>query len=285
MSLDELKALYARVTDEYRKREGIDADQPVSAIGVLLQDESNRYYYARMKSLLGYPDTKYSELPDEVKEALYFALTDQVDLSPYIPVLQDPEMMRPIWYRSAAKYDVVLDNTDNLPPETVLQMYEDIAKSVTTVGNIMDMLQDPQYRGAYVTAKEMLGLSDMKLNQIPCDVLGLIETYMAGHPSAKSGSTKGRRYYRKGSKVYHTMTYSHLGTPAYEMRNLNMHGTPQRNSYTANKYGVRSHQRGYHHFYKDLYTKSGKERMRLRMLPITPDTLKYRIKDQFYYYK
>ena len=285
MSLDELKALYARVTDEYRKREGIAADQPVSAIGVLLQDESNRYYYARMKSLLGYPDTKYSELPDEVKEALYFALTDQVDLSPYIPVLQDPEMMRPIWYRSAAKYDVVLDNTDNLPAETVLQMYEDIAKSVTTVGNIMDMLQDPQYRGAYVTAKEMLGLSDMKLNQIPCDVLELIETYMVGHLSAKSGSAKGRRYYRKGSRVYHTMTYSPLGTPAYEMRNLNMHGTPQRNSYTANKYGVRSHQRGYHHFYKDLYTKSGKERMKLRMLPITPDTLKYRIKDQFYYYK
>ena len=149
----------------------------------------------------------------------------------------------------------------------------------------MNMLQDPQYRGAYVTAKEMLGLSDMKLNQIPCDVLELIETYMAGHPNAKSGSSKGRRYYRKGSKVYHTMTYSHLGTPAYEMRNLNMHGTPQRNSYTANKYGVRSHQHGYHHFYKDLYTKSGKERMRLRMLPITPDTLKYRIKDQFYYYK
>ena len=285
MSLDELKVLYTRVTDEYRKREGIDVDQPVSAIGVLLQDESNRYYYARMKSLLGYPDTKYSELPDEVKEALYFALTDQVDLSPYIPVLQDPEMMRPIWYRSAAKYDVVLDNTDNLPAETVLQMYEDIAKSVTTVGNTMNMLQDPQYRVAYVTAKEMLGLSDMKLNQIPCDVLELIETYMAGHPSAKSGYTKGKRYYRKGSKVYHTMTYSRLGTPAYEMRNLNMHGTPQRNSYTANKYGVRSHQRGYHHFYKDLYTKSGKERMRLRMLPITPDTLKYRIKDQFYYYR
>ena len=33
MSLDELKALYTRVTDEYRKREGIDEDKPVSAIG------------------------------------------------------------------------------------------------------------------------------------------------------------------------------------------------------------------------------------------------------------
>ena len=57
----------------------------------LLQDESNRYYYARMKSLLGYPDTKYSELPQEIKEALYFALTDQVDLSPYVTVLQNPD--------------------------------------------------------------------------------------------------------------------------------------------------------------------------------------------------
>ena len=80
------------------------------------------------------------------------------------------------------------------------------------------------------------------------------------------------------------MSYSNLGTPAFEMRNLNMHGTPQRNSYAANKYGVRSHQAGYRkRFYKKLYTKSGKSRLQLRMLPITPDNLKYRIKDHFYY--
>ena len=283
MSLNELKALYARVTDAYRKREGIDEDQPVSAIGVLLQDESNRYYYARMKSLLGYPDTKYSELPKEIKEALYFALTDQVDLSPYVPVLQDPNLMQPIWYRCAAKYNISLDNTDNMPVEDVMQMYDDIAKSVVTVGNVMSMLQDPQYRAAYSTVKDMLGLTDIKLNQIPCDVLELIETYMAGHPSGSS-SKQYKRYYRSGSKVYHTMSYSPLGTPAYEMRNLNMRGTPQRNSYAANKYGVRSHQAGYRNIYQKLYTKTGKSRMELRMLPITPGNLKYRIKDYFHYF-
>ena len=282
LSLDELKALYARVTDEYRKREDIDADKPVSAIGVLLQDESNRYYYVRMKSLLGYPDTKYSELPKEIKEALYFALTDQVDLSPYVPVLQNPDLMQPIWYRSAAKYNIALDNTDNMPVEDVMQMYDDIAKSVVTVGNVMSMLQDPQYRAAYSTAKDMLGLADIKLNQIPCDVLELIETYMTGHPSDSSKQYK--RYYRSGSKVYHTMSYSPLGTPAYEMRNLNMRGTPQRNSYAANKYGVRSHQAGYRNIYQKLYTKTGKSRMELRMLPITPGNLKYRIKDYFHYF-
>lgn len=282
LSLDELKALYARVTDAYREREDIDADKPVSAIGVLLQDESNRYYYARMKSLLGYPDTKYSELPKEIKEALYFALTDQVDLSPYVPVLQNPDLMQPIWYRCAAKYNIALDNTDNMPIEDVMQMYDDIAKSVVTVGNVMSMLQDPQYRAAYSTAKDMLGLADIKLNQIPCDVLELIETYMAGHPSGSSKQYK--RYYRSGSKVYHTMSYSPLGTPAYEMRNLNMRGTPQRNSYAANKYGVRSHQAGYRNIYQKLYTKTGKSRMELRMLPITPGNLKYRIKDYFHYF-
>ena len=282
LSLDELKALYARVTDAYRKREDIDADKPVSAIGVLLQDESNRYYYARMKSLLGYPDTKYSELPKEIKEALYFALTDQVDLSPYVPVLQNPDLMQPIWYRCAAKYNIALDNTDNMPIEDVMQMYDDIAKSVVTVGNVMSMLQDPQYRAAYSTAKDMLGLADIKLNQIPCDVLELIETYMAGHPSGSAKQYK--RYYRSGSKVYHTMSYSPLGTPAYEMRNLNMRGTPQRNSYAANKYGVRSHQAGYRNIYQKLYTKTGKSRMELRMLPITPGNLKYRIKDYFHYF-
>lgn len=284
MSLDELKDLYARVTDEYREREGIDADQPVSAIGVLLKDESTRYYYARMKSLLGYPDTKYSELPDEVKDALYFALTNQVDLSPYVPVLQDPNLMQPIWYRCAAKYNIALDNTDNMPVEDVMQMYDDIAKSVVTVGNVMSMLQDPQYRAAYSTAKDMLGLTDVKLNQIPCDVLELIETYMAGHPSGSSAK-QHKRYYRSGSKVYHTMSYSTLGTPAYDLRNLNMQGTPQQNSYAANKYGVRSHQYGYRSIYKDAYTKTGSSRMRLRMLPITPSNLKYRIKDNFYYLK
>lgn len=283
MSLDELKTLYARVTDAYREREDIDADKPVSAIGVLLQDESNRYYYARMKSLLGYPDTKYSELPKEIKEALYFALTDQVDLSPYVPVLQNPDLMQPIWYRCAAKYNIALDNTDNMPIEDVMQMYDDIAKSVVTVGNVMSMLQDPQYRAAYSTAKDMLGLADIKLNQIPCDVLELIEAYMAGHPS-DSSSKQYKRYYRSGSKVYHTMSYSPLGTPAYEMRNLNMRGTPQRNSYAANKYGVRSHQSGYRNIYHKLYTKTGKSRMELRMLPITPGNLKYRIKDYFHYF-
>ena len=249
----------------------------------LLQDESNRYYYARMKSLLGYPDTKYSELPQEIKEALYFALTDQVDLSPYVPVLQNPDLMQPIWYRSAAKYNIALDNTDNMPIEDVMQMYDDIAKSVVTVGNVMSMLQDPKYRAAYSTAKDMLGLADIKLNQIPCDVLELIETYMVGHPSG-GNSKQYKRYYRSGSKVYHTMSYSPLGMPAYEMRNLNMRGTPQRNSYAANKYGVRSHQAGYRNIYQKLYTKTGKSRMELRMLPITPGNLKYRIKDYFHYF-
>ena len=191
--------------------------------------------------------------------------------------------MQPIWYRCAAKYNIALDNTDNMPIEDVMQMYDDIAKSVVTVGNVMSMLQDPQYRAAYSTAKDMLGLTDIKLNQIPCDVLELIETYMAGHPSG-SGSKQYRRYYRSGSKVYHTMSYSPLGTPAYEMRNLNMRGTPQRNSYAANKYGVRSHQAGYRNIYQKLYTKTGKSRMELRMLPITPDNLKYRIKDYFHYF-
>lgn len=287
MSLEELKAFYRKVTEEYKEREGLDADQPVSAIYVLLQDDQKRFLYSRMKAAMGYADTKYSDLPDDIKQALYWTLTNQTDLSPCIPILQDQSVMLPMWRSLASKYNVSLDDIDSVPNETLVQMYSDVAKSVVTISNITSMLQDERYRAAYKTSREMLGLENLKLSQLPCDILELIEKYMQGHPAA-SRSSKHRTsgYYKAGARgrVYHTMSYSNLGTPAFEMRNLNMHGTPQRNSYAANKYGVRSHQAGYRkRFYKNLYTKSGKSRLQLRMIPITPDNLKYRIKDNFYY--
>lgn len=287
MSLEELKAFYRKVTEEYKEREGLDADQPVSAIYILLQDDQKRFLYSRMKAAMGYADTKYSDLPDDIKQALYWTLTNQTDLSPCIPILQDQSVMLPMWRSLASKYNVSLDDIDSVPNETLVQMYSDVAKSVVTISNITSMLQDERYRAAYKTSREMLGLENLKLSQLPCDILELIEKYMQGHPAAsRSSKRRTSGYYKTGARgrVYHTMSYSNLGTPAFEMRNLNMHGTPQRNSYTANKYGVRSHQAGYRkRFYKNLYTKSGKSRLQLRMIPITPDNLKYRIKDNFYY--
>ena len=285
LDLSELKALYEKVTADYKEAHDMGADEHVSAIYVLLQDEQKRYLYANLKSNMGYPDTKYSELPQDVKNALYWALTEQVDLSPSIDILTNAKVMGPIWNRLANKYGVSTEELiETAHSSSAVQLYSEAAETVVTIANINMMLTTPQYREAYDEARNMLGLADVDAENLPLDVLRLVEAYMVTKVSSAVKSNNYVRYYSAGKKVYHTMSYSPLGTPAYEMRNLNMRGTPQRNSYAANKYGVRSHQAGYRNIYQKLYTKTGKSRMELRMLPITPGNLKYRIKDYFHYF-
>ena len=285
LDLSELKALYEKVTENYKEAHDMGADENVSAIYVLLQDEQKRYLYANLKSSMGYPDTKYSELPQDVKNALYWALTEQVDLSPSIDILTNAKVMGPVWNRLANKYGVSTEELiETAHSPAAIQLYSEAAETVVTIANINMMLTVPQYREAYDKARSMLGLADIDAENLPLDVLRLVEAYMVTNAAKPVKSNNYIRRYNAGKKVYHTMSYSPLGTPAYEMRNLNMHGTPQRNSYAANKYGVRSHQAGYRNIYQKLYTKTGKSRMELRMLPITPGNLKYRIKDYFHYF-
>ena len=175
LDLSELKALYEKVTEDYKEAHDMGADENVSAIYVLLQDEQKRYLYANLKSNMGYPDTKYSDLPQDVKNALYWALTEQVDLSPSIDILTNAKVMGPIWNRLANKYGVSTEELiETAHSPAAVQLYSEAAETVVTIANINMMRTVPQYREAYDKARSMLGLADIDAENLPLDVLRVV---------------------------------------------------------------------------------------------------------------
>lgn len=206
----------------------------------------------------------------------------QVDV---VPVLTDSEAMRFFWESALRKHNV-LGDLENVPQNVLNEVYLEVARSAVTLSSIMNMLQkDETTRYSYAVAKNKLGLKDIKLSQLSNEALDVIEHAMTSKFYG-TGPSQRKRYYssaphRRGAKrtasyparTYHKMTYvPGSGTGLYDTRK----------GVYAN-YGHRNAQST--RIYEKHYSKAGQMRMRLRMLPISPETLKYRRKDLFYYYK
>ena len=277
LQLDQLKALYKQYTGN------VHTESIGSQIYDLLQEsDQNVYLYSRLKAAMGYAGKPLSELPAEAKESIYAAMTNSVDASPYIPVLQDVGVMTYLWKNLADKYEVDVNHWDKIPAGKLNAMYHDIARSVVEISEISGLLKDEKYRYAYSTAKRKLGYGDLKLSQLPCDSLSLIKAYMLGHAVTKQHSSKS--YYSGHKRVYHTMSYAPQPGELFNRAHYLKGGTVTYAATDAAKYYVKSHYDAHRrNIYSRQYTSNGKMRQRLRMLPITPKNLQYRIQDNFWY--
>lgn len=239
----------------------------------------NVWAYTRLKNALGYQDVSLKDLPEDVKALILNAMTGapiQVDV---IPVLKDSDTMRLLWESALRKHNAPFD-LDEAPQELLNEIYLDIAQSAVSLASIMTMLQnDESTRYSYAVAKSSLGLKEVKLSMLPNEALEVIEhamlvRYYGTGPSTgnrAAGAPSRRRGYPR--KSYHQMSYvKGSGTGLYDTR---------KGVYP--NYGHRSAQKV--RIYDKHYTKTGKSRMELRMMPITPVNLSYRRKDMFYYYK
>ena len=227
------------------------------------------WIYTRLRNALGYEGVTLTELPMEVRELIYQVMADQTaDLKRVLPVLQDSEAMRFQWQAIARKYDVDLTDLEGVSDDTLEKIYFDIAQSALTLSDIIEMLQNAEYRMAYGYIKKSLGFKDLKLSQLPNDALLVIKNYMTKH--------KGSAGYTKRAAKPHVYmdTWNQGGQIS-----LYQNGQVYKNTW---------HNPNRRNLYRDLYAyphTSRAELMRKDMGQMSPTILKYRMKDMFYYYR
>ena len=261
-----------------------------------LQTTEGQNLYWRYRMILGYGDTKLGDMPDAVKETILAMMDGKIPENSAIPVIQDSSTMQYMWHVLKQEYDVVGMPFSEIPKDTLNKMYAEIAKSTVYIADIYDMLKnDPESRISYSVIKKKLGLSSLKIYQLPPKVLELLasnmhnHTYVYGKRNYKSYTKSYARHSRKTYTQYAKKTYTRKGrSPGTRKGYSGVTPYNTKQGVYANygqSYAQQYHDNHYANFYHNLYTSSGKSRMEMLMLPIQPDYLKYRIKDYFYYLK
>lgn len=253
---------------------------------LLSADEGGWNKYNQLCRVLGYEGDKISELPNPVKQTILAMLTDQVPDFNVIPVLQDDSAMRFMWTALKTKYDVSGVTFADIPKDKLQSMYKEIAESTVTMANIYDMLdQDELSRISYSVVKKNLGLTGLKIYQMPLEALTVLEAAMKAHlyvyvrtPQTSSGSY--RRYAKK--------TYTGAESPGYFAGYDGVTPYDTSKGVYANygqNWAQKQGQHNYLDFYRDMYGANGTNKMQMNMYKISPQNFKYRMKDMFYYYR
>ena len=264
-----------------------------------LQDPAQRNKYAYYRMVLGYKDVSLGAMPDAVKETILALMDNRVPENTAIPVIQDGNAMQYMWQVLKQEYNVTGVPFTEIPTDTLNKMYTELAQSANNISTIYDMLdKDPQSRISYSVIKKKLGLSTLKIYQLPPKVLDVLVSGMRGHAYVygKYGKSSYKHYtkhYAKHSRKTYTQyakkTYTRKGrTPGTRKGYNGVTPYNTKQGVYANygqSYAQQYHVNHYDNFYHNLYTNDGKSRMEMLMLPVQPDYLKYRIKDYFYYLK
>ena len=261
-----------------------------------LQDPAQRNKYTYYRMVLGYKDVSLGAMPDAVKETILALMDNRVPENAAVPVMQDGNAMQYMWQVLKQEYNVTGVPFTEIPTDTLNKMYTELAQSANNVSMIYDMLdKDPQSRISYSVIKKKLGLSTLKIYQLPPKALDVLVSGMQGHVYVygKSSYKHYTKHYAKHSRKTYTQyakkTYTRKGRSPGTRKGYNgvtPYNTKQ--GVYANygqSYAQQYHVNHYDNFYHSLYTNDGKSRMEMLMLPVQPDYLKYRIKDYFYYLK
>lgn len=249
---------------------------------MMQDDEQNVYLYAQLKRAMGYGDTSLGDLPDDVKATIGQIMSGITPTQTIVPVLQDQDAMRYLWNSVCNKYGFDVDDFEVIPAQTLNQMYFEVAKASKKASEIYDMLEnDESTRYSYAVAKNKLGLGDLKSYQLPLEALDVIEYAMRNKTYAVSSTAPLRR------TNYNYRRRSYVPSGRDNLKGVSG-ATPYntRQGVYANyghNYATKQNKRP--KIYDKNYTSSGKSRMELRMLKISPENLNYRLKDMFYYYK
>lgn len=253
---------------------------------LLSADEGGWNKYKQLCRVLGYEGDKISDLPNPVKQTIYAMLTNAVPDYNVIPVLQDDSAMHFMWTALKTKYDVFGVDFNDISKDTLNKMYSEIAQSTITMANIHDMLdQDELSRISYSVVKKNLGLTGLKIYQMPLEALSVLETAMKAHLYA---SVRTPQASNKSYKRYAKKTYTGAESPGYFEGYDGVTPYDTKKGVYANYGQAWAQKHGEHNyldFYRDLYGASGVSKMRLNMYKISPENFKCRMKDMFYYYR
>ena len=261
-----------------------------------LQDPATRSKYSYYRMALGYENMSLGQMPDAVKETILALMDNKIPDYGVMPVIQDNSAMQYMWSVLKQEHNVSGVAFSEIPKDTLNQMYTELAKSTVTLADIYDMLSnDPSSRISYSVIKKKLGLSTLKVYQLPPKVLDVLAAGM--HKHAYVYGKRSYKHYTKSYAKHSKRTYTQYAKKSYTRKGR----TPgTRKGYSGvtpynTKQGVyanygQSYAQAYHvnryaNFYHSLYTQAGKSRMEMLMLPVQPNYLKYRIKDYFYYLK
>ena len=253
---------------------------------LLSADEGGWNKYNQLCRVLGYEGDKISELPNPVKQTILAMLTDQVPDYNVLPVLQDSSAMNFMWTALKTKYDVSGVSFADIPKDKLQSMYKEIAESTVTIANIYDMLdQDELSRISYSVVKKNLGLTGLKIYQMPIEALGVLEAAMKAHlyAAVRTPQTYGSSYRRYAKK-----TYTGAESPGYFAGYDGVTPYDTTKGVYANygqNWAQKQGKHNYLDFYRDMYGANGTNKMQMNMYKISPKNFKYRMKDMFYYYK
>lgn len=253
---------------------------------LLSADEGGWNKYKQLCRVLGYEGDKISELPNPVKQTIYAMLTEQVPDYNVLPVLQDSSSMNFMWTALKTKYDVSGVTFADIPKDKLQSMYKEIAESTVAIANIYDMLdQDELSRISYSVVKKNLGLTGLKIYQMPIEALSVMEAAMKAHlyASVRSPQTSSSSYRRYAKK-----TYTGAESPGYFAGYNGVTPYDTTKGVYANygqNWAQKQGQHNYLDFYRDMYGANGTNKMQMNLYKISPQNFKYRMKDMFYYYR
>lgn len=253
------------------------------------QDKHAMAVYTRLKAAMGYSGVSLTALPYAVKENI-FALMNGVEM-PFelLPVIKDKDAMQFMWVALKQKYDVAHIPVDEIDRSTLNKIYFEVAKSASYVVSIQDMLtNDPESRYGYAVARNKLGLEGLKVYQMPVEVLEVISFAMENKLYKPRTASTFNRTPRGSSKSYPKKTYSGGEGPGSRTGYFGVTPYDTSKGVHANygqAYAQKEIRKYSKNIYTDNYTRTGKSRMELMMIPISPETLKYRRKEMYHYYR
>lgn len=253
---------------------------------LLQADYKNVTLYNQLKAVMGYGDAQLSDLPDDVKQAIYAIMKQETPVQNIVPVLGNAQAMQYIWTSVARRHDMVDVPVEEIPQETLNEMYATIAEDAIVLADIYQMLSnDEDTRYTYAVAKNKLGFKNLKLYQIPVEALQVIQTAMQnkyyGTEPKSSGSSAGQR---KTYKSYNKSRYVKDFTNLYYNSDKAKWASYSHNSVAKIK------QYEYQNFYKNNYSSNGSSRVALQMLnnghrQIDPTSLKFMRQNMKYSFK